>query len=165
MVDDLTDVLDCGEATDMDEDVRGPAEDTSPIGRWTTTSTCDVYMVDTPNTPPRRRRRRGRGNNGEPSGNNATADNDDVEAGDADNPKGDHQASLGWKGTPEGHLEDSNRDDLFEGGNDNYMPESEDDESLSTKDYVVPEYPFEQERHWRRLIATARSMKHKQQQL
>ena len=45
------------------------------------------------------------------------------------------------------------------------MPESEEDESLGTEDYIVPEDPFGQERFRRHLIATARSLKRKQQQL
>ena len=36
--------------------------------------------------------------------------------------------------------------DLFEGADDNYLPESKEDESLGSEDYVVPEDPFEQER-------------------
>ena len=76
-VDDLTDVLDYDEATDMDEDVGSPTDNTLPTtntGRWKATSTYDVYMVNTPNSPPRRRRRRRRGANGEPSRNNPTTD-------------------------------------------------------------------------------------------
>lgn len=60
-VEDLTDMLDYGEPSDMEEDACGPLEDTlTPVntGRWTATSTYDVYMVDTPKSPPRRRRRR-----------------------------------------------------------------------------------------------------------
>ena len=68
-----------------------------------------------------------------------------------------------WNGTPKGPLEDLDPDDIFEGAGENYMLESEEDESLDTEDYIVPEDPFEQERFRRRLIATARSMKHKQQ--
>ena len=63
--------------------------------------------------------------------------------------------------TPEGHLEDLDPDDLFEVPDENYMLESEEYESLGTKDYVVPDDPFEQEHFRRRLVATARSMKHK----
>ena len=37
--------------------------------------------------------------------------------------------------------------------------------SLGDKDFIVPEEPLEQERFKRRLIATARSLKKKQQQL
>ena len=50
-VHELTNVLDYSEATNMDEDADGPTENTSPLvntGRWTATSTYDVYMVDTP---------------------------------------------------------------------------------------------------------------------
>ena len=44
---------------------------------------------------------------------------------------------------------------------DNYMPESEVDESLGIKDYIIPEDPFEQERFWRHLVVMARSIKRK----
>ena len=57
-VDDLTDVLDYDEATDMDEDVDSPTETTMPLvntGRWSATSTYDVYIVDTPKPPSRHR--------------------------------------------------------------------------------------------------------------
>ena len=37
--------------------------------------------------------------------------------------------------------------------------------SLGNKDFIVPEEPLEQERFKRQLIATARSLKKKQQQL
>ena len=47
----------------------------------------------------------------------------------------------------------------------NYLPLSEDEESLGNEDFIVPEEPLEQERFKRRLIATARSLKKKQQQL
>ena len=36
--------------------------------------------------------------------------------------------------------------DLFEGADDNYVPESEEDENLDTENYLVLEDPFEQER-------------------
>ena len=48
---------------------------------------------------------------------------------------------------------------------DNYMPPSGDEASLDDDEFVVPEDPIEQERFKRRLIATARSLKKKQQQL
>ena len=47
----------------------------------------------------------------------------------------------------------------------NYLPLSEDEVSLGNKDFIVPKEPLEQERFKRRLIATARSLKKKQQQL
>ena len=48
---------------------------------------------------------------------------------------------------------------------DNYLPLSKDEVSLGTEDFIVPEEPLEQECFKRRLIATARSLKKKQQQL
>ena len=48
---------------------------------------------------------------------------------------------------------------------DNYMPLSEDEVSLCDEEFIVPEDPVEQERFKRRLIATAKSLKKKQQWL
>ena len=45
------------------------------------------------------------------------------------------------------------------------MPPSEDEASFDDDEFVVPEDPIEQERFQRRLMATARSLKKKQQQL
>ena len=45
------------------------------------------------------------------------------------------------------------------------MPLSEDEVCLGNKEFIVPEDPVEQERFKRRLIATAKSLKKKQQQL
>ena len=47
----------------------------------------------------------------------------------------------------------------------NYLSLSEDEVSLGDEDFIVPEEPAEQECFKRRLIATARSLKQKQQQL
>ena len=47
----------------------------------------------------------------------------------------------------------------------NYLPLSEEEESLGNEEFIVPEKPLEQERFKRRLIATARSLKKKQLQL
>ena len=47
----------------------------------------------------------------------------------------------------------------------NYLPLSEDEVSLGNEDFIVPEEPLEQEHFKRQLIATARSLKKKQQQL
>ena len=46
---------------------------------------------------------------------------------------------------------------------DSYRPPSEDEESLGSEDFIVPEAPLEQERFKRQLIATARSPKKKKQ--
>mgnify|MGYP005830950105 CR=1 FL=1 len=48
---------------------------------------------------------------------------------------------------------------------DNYMPLFEDEVSPGDEEFTVPEDPVEQERFKRRLIATAKSLKKKQQQL
>ena len=45
------------------------------------------------------------------------------------------------------------------------MPPSKDEASLDDDEFIVPEDPVEQERFKRRLIATANSLKKKQQQL
>ena len=45
------------------------------------------------------------------------------------------------------------------------MPLSEDEVSLSDEEFIMPEDPIEQERFKRRLIATTKSLKKKQQQL
>ena len=45
------------------------------------------------------------------------------------------------------------------------MPLSEDEASLGDDEFIVPEDPAEQERFKRRLMATASSLKKKQQQL
>ena len=45
------------------------------------------------------------------------------------------------------------------------MPLSEDEVSLGDEEFIVPEDPVEQERFKRQLIATANSLKKKQQQL
>ena len=47
----------------------------------------------------------------------------------------------------------------------NYFPLSEDEVSLGDEDFIMPEEPLEQEHFKRWLIATARSLKKKQQQL
>ena len=44
---------------------------------------------------------------------------------------------------------------------DSQCPVSEDDESLGSEDFIVPEAPLEQERFKRQLIATATSLKKK----
>ena len=76
------------------------------------------------------------------------------------------------------HLHSTEQDDREDGqvdpdeqtGNNdsedsNYLPLSKDDVSLGDEDFIVPEEPLEQERFKRQLIATARSLKKKQQQL
>ena len=52
-----------------------------------------------------------------------------------------------------------------ESEDDNYMPLSEDEASLGDEEFIVPEDPAKQKRFKRRLIATTKSLKKKQQQL
>ena len=47
----------------------------------------------------------------------------------------------------------------------NYLPLFKEDVSLGNEDFIVLEEPLEQERFKHRLIATARSLKKKQQQV
>ena len=61
--------------------------------------------------------------------------------------------------SPEKQVTDGESED------DNYMPLSEDEVSLGDEEFIVPEDPVDQERFKRRLIATANSLKKKQQQL
>ena len=65
-VDDLTDMLDFGseDIVGMDDDA-GDEQEPPPTGRWTATSSYDIYMVDTPK---------------ESDGNKATEDNPPREA-------------------------------------------------------------------------------------
>ena len=92
------------------------------------------------------------------SGNNATADIGGAEADEASDREEDLQASLERHANPKGFPKDMDPNDLFEGADDNYQPESAEDVSLGIEDYIVPEFPFEQECFRRRLVATARSM-------
>lgn len=150
----------------MDED--GPTKHTSPLintSNWTATSTYDVYMVDTLKSPPRRWHKRRRGHNGEPNGNNATTNENKAITCNVNDTGGDTQSSPVRNGSPEKNPEDLDLNDLFEGADDNYMPESGEDESLGTEDYIVPKVPLEQGRIRRHLVITSRSMKRKQQLL
>ena len=52
-----------------------------------------------------------------------------------------------------------------ESEDDSYRPPSKEETSLGNKDFIVPEDPLEQECFKLQLIATARSLKKKQQQL
>ena len=48
-IDDLTDMLDFGsEDIDGMDDDAGEEQEPLPTGRWTATSSYDIYMVDTP---------------------------------------------------------------------------------------------------------------------
>ena len=132
----------------MDEDVDDTPKNNTPLantGRWTTTSTYDVYMVDTTKNPSRRWRRRTEGTNRGPSGHNIAPTNNRAAAHEADSRREDIQAFLEQQNSPAGIPEDEDPDDLFDGADNNYLPKSKEDKSLRTEDYVVPKDPFEQE--------------------
>ena len=158
----------------MDDNV-GEEQEPPPTGRWTATSSYDIYMVDTPKESdgnkaiednplekqPKHRRHRRRskprhrnnsiGDENSPDGAEDEYNTDEPSFEQAE--QEDEQVSPEEQAT-DGYLEE-----------DNYMPPSEDEVSLGDDEFGVPEDPVEQERFKRRLIATARSLKKKQQQL
>ena len=172
----VTDVLDFDseDIDGMDNDV-GEEQQPPPIGRWTATSSYDIYMVDTPKesdgnkamednplekqSKHRRQRRRSKPRHSK-SGDTGTRDNNAADsAEDEDNP-----LQLGFE-REDGHTRPKEQAIDRESGDDNYMPLSEDEVNLGDEEFIVPEDPVEQERFKRRLIATAKSLKKKQQQL
>jgi hypothetical protein len=182
-VEDLTDMLDYAseDINGMDDDAGAePAQNPPITGRWTATSTYDVYMVDTPKedddgnqdliedkpieVPPKRRRqrRRSRSRRGKES-NTGTGDNDTPEnAEDSEHPI---EPAVEQDDGEDGQV---NLDELTENDDSEdskYLPASEEEVSLSNEDFIVPEEPLEQERFRRQLIATVRSLKKKQQRL
>ena len=66
---------------------------------------------------------------------------------------------------PEGHEDQGDPEDLDDSEDSNYLPPSKEEDSLGPEDFIIPEDPLEQEKFKRQLIATARSLKRKQQQL
>ena len=96
-------------------------------------------------------------------GNTGTRDKNDPDGADDEyNPE---QPAFEQAEQEDGHdsPDEQAKDGYPEG--DNYMPSCEDEISLGDDEFGVPEDPAEQERFKRRLIATARSLKKKQQQL
>ena len=154
----------------MDDDARDDQEP-APTGHWKATSSYDIYMVDIPKDgngegtaeddpskkqPKRRRQRRRskfRHNKNEDSctGDNNTPDNAE------DNPLQQDPAQEDGDASPHERAAEEEVED--------YMPPSGDEASLNDDEFVVPEDPVEQERFKRRLMATANSLKKKQQQL
>ena len=169
-VDDLTDMLDFGsEDIDGMDDDAGDEQEPPPTGRWTATSSYDIYMVDTPKegngdktaednpskkqSKHRRQRRRSKSRHSKSSDTGTRDNNTPDSAEDDDNSlqpdleREDEQAS------PPKQVADGESED------DNYMPLSEDEVSLGDEEFIVPEDPVEQVRFKRRLIATAKSLK------
>ena len=180
-VEDLTDMLDYAS-----EDIDGMDDDAGEVqaknllftGCWTTTYSYDVYMVDTPKegsgddkedpvedkppeTQPKRRRqrrrsksRRGKDSNTDTRENNTLNDAEDNE--DPVKPTSEQDEREDGQVSPDEQATHEDSEDS------NYLPLSEEEESLGNEDFIVPEEPLEQERFKRRLIATARSLKKKQ---
>src|SRR4051812_27438446 len=173
-VDDLTDMLDFGsEDFDGMDDEGGDELEPAPVGRWTATSSYDIYMVDAPKDgdgngtmedgtsrkPPKRRRQRRRSKSRQSkNGDSGTGDNTTPDSAEEHQPQQDSAQEDGEASPHERAAEQEVEDD-------NYMPPSEDEASLGDDEFVVPSDPAEQERFQRRLIATANSLKKKQQQL
>ena len=122
----------------------------------------DPVEVKPPETQPRRWRQRCRSklrhakdsNTG--TGENKTPD----DAENNEDPAGaiaEQEEQENRQASPDEQPTDDNSED------DNYLPLSEDEVNLGDEDFIVPEEPLEQERFKRRLIATAKSLKKKQQ--
>lgn len=181
-VEDLTDTLDYGseDIDGMDDDADEELGQDLPFTeRLAATSSYDMYMVDTPKRTnddekedpvedeptviqPKCRCQQcrsksrhgidgntGTGENNTPEG--AEDNKDPVDATDVQNEREDGKVSPDGQATHE------------DSENSNYLQLSEDEASLGSEDFIVPEEPQEQERLKRRLIAIARSLKKKRQ--
>src|SRR4051812_29630526 len=167
-------MLDFGsEDFDGMDDEGGDEQELAPVGRWTSTSSYDIYMVDAPKDadgdgaaeddtskkPQKRRRQRRRSkshhsrNSDSGTGDNATPDSTEEHQNQQDSAQEDGKAS------PQERAAEQQVED------DNYMPPSEDEASLDDDEFIVPSDPAEQELFQRRLLATANSLKKKHQQL
>ena len=127
---------------DLDDDKEDPVEDKPP-------------GTQSEHRRPRRhsQSRHSRENNTSTGGDNTPDNEDPVETGSEQEDQESGQDSPDEQATY-GDSEDSN-----------YLPLSEEEESLGNEEFIVPEEPLEQERFKRRLIATARSLRRKQLQL
>ena len=120
----------------------------------------DEIVEDDPSKKQPKRRRQQRRSKSRQSksgdtgtGNNSTPDS----AEDNNNPlQQDLEQEVGEASPPERAADGEAEDD-------NCMPPFEDEASLDDGEFVVPEDPVKQERFKRRLIATANSLKKKQQ--
>ena len=155
-----TDGMDVGAGDDLEP---------PPTGRWTATSSYDIYMVDTPKEgngdgtaeddpskkqPKRRCQRRRSKSRQSKNGESDTGDNNTPDSAE-DNPLQQDSAQEDGEASPHERAADREVED------DNYMLPSEDEASLDDDEFVVPEDPVEQERFKRRLMATASSVKKK----
>ena len=136
----------------MDDDA-GDEQEPPPTGRWTATSSYDIYMVDTPkesdgnkateDNPPEKQpkhrlhRRRSKPRHSK-SGDTSTRDNNIANsAKDKDNPLQPGLEREYGQASPKEQAADGESED------DNYMPLSEDKVSLGNEEFIVPEDPVE----------------------
>ena len=146
-VDDLTDMLDF-DSKDIDgmDDDAGDEQEPPPTGRWTATSSYDIYMVDTPkegdgdkttedNPSKKQRKHRGQWRRSKSrhskSSDTGTRDNNALDsAEDNDNPlQPDLEQDVEQASPPEQVAYGESEDD-------NYMPLSEDEVSDTSPSYL-----------------------------
>ena len=106
--------------------------------------------------PKRRRQRRRSKSRQSKYGDSSTGDNNTPERAE-ENPLQQDSAQEDGEASPHERAADREVED------DNYMPPSENEASLDDDEFVMPEDPVEQKCFQRRLMATARSLKKKQQ--
>ena len=122
----------------------------------------DETVEDDPSKkqPKHRRQRRRSKSRHSKSSDTGTRDNNTPDSADNDNNPLQHDLEReGEQASPPEQAADGETEE------DNNMPLSEDEVSLSDKELIVPKDPVEQDRFKRRLIATENSLKKKQQQL
>ena len=162
----------------MDDDAGEEEAQNPPFtGCWTTTSSYDVYMVDAPkenrgndkedlveDKPPeihpkhRRQWRRSKSHRSKDSNTGIGEDNTPDGAEDNENPI---DATSEQDDREDGQVSPDEQATHKDSEDCNYLLLSEDEVSLGTEDFIVPEEPLEQERFKRQLIATTRSLKKK----
>ena len=104
----------------------------------------------------RRRQRRCSKSRQNKNGDSGTGDNTTPDSAEEYPPQQD-SAQKDGEASPHERAADREVED------DNYTPPSEDEASLDDDEFVIPSDPAEQERFKHRLLATARSLKKKQQ--
>ena len=158
-VEDLTNMLDyASEDIDGMDDDAGDEQGQDPpyTGRWTATSTYDVYMVDTPKeddnegkkdpvedkpaeAPPKRRRQGRRSkSHREKDSNSGTEDNNTPENAEAPvEPTSEQDDWEDGQVNPDDPVGNEDSEDS------NYLPISEEDVSLGDEDFIMPEEPLD----------------------
>ena len=172
-VEDLTDRLDYDseDIDGMDDDADEEQNQNPPFtGRWTATSSYDVYMVDTPKTtndddkenpvenkPPetqqKRLRPQRRSKSRRSKDSNAGTDENNT-PDDAENNEDLAEVTSEQEGQENGQASPDEQAINKDSEDNNYLPLSEDEVSLGNEDFIVPEEPLEQERFKRRLISS-----------